>query len=81
MCDFNFAFSSVSFEEASKYISFHALRSHGHLFNVGPVTEGVYIHAKVPPSDPSTFTDPRVTFSQHFLTTHIHTRHLHTSSS
>ncbi|ELR13266.1 phospholipase D active site domain containing protein [Acanthamoeba castellanii str. Neff] len=37
----------MSFEEASKYISFHALRSHGHLFNVGPVTEGVYIHAKL----------------------------------
>jgi hypothetical protein len=39
--------AAVSFEEASKYISFHSLRAHGHLFSVGPVTEGVYIHAKV----------------------------------
>ncbi len=61
----------MSFEEASKYISFHALRSHGHLFSVGPVTESVYIHAKVPPSDSVNIHRPaRDLFSPFSLRTH-----------
>jgi len=38
---------NVSPEAAKRYITFHTIRSHGQLFQPGPVTENVYIHAKL----------------------------------